>query len=133
MELLQLAPGTHDDSQAFRDAYWPRTIAQTDQDGRPVYPHKRSMVSYYSSDGKRTSGADTSTEFIDPTTEVPSDEAWTRTHIAWPQAADLDSNMVAMYVHVTPCLVLSVPSHAPPLKLIHHHSHLAAGTGGQCS
>jgi len=135
VELLLLDPGTHDDSQAFRGTYWPRTIAQTDQNGRPVYPHKRSMVSYYASDGQRTSGAETSTEFIDPTTEVPSDEAWTRTHIAWPQAADVDANLVAMYVHFTSCPATwpHTPLSHPSLTLLQHPSNNAACAGGQCS
>lgn len=66
--------------------YWDETIAQTDPHGRAVYPHKRSLVSYYNHSGARTSGVETSVETIDPTTV--GDSSYQRIHKAWPLSAD---------------------------------------------
>jgi hypothetical protein len=52
------------------------------------------MVSYFNHLGIRVSGPETSTEFIDPTTV--GDVSKTRTHRAWPAAADAEPVLAAL-------------------------------------
>ena len=66
---------------------WNSTIAQTNANHEPVYPHKKSLVSYYCPiENIRSSGKFTSIEHIDPTTI--GDTSYYRIHKAWPIEAD---------------------------------------------
>ena len=81
-------------------------VAQRDGEDRPVYPHKRSIVSHFSPE-HRSSGDMHSIEHIDPTTV--GDPSLIRVHKAWPLNSDTNEALSALRSFIFDLLSAVVP------------------------
>lgn len=89
--MRQVVGGTNADATSFRH-FWDECRPQRDESGNSVYPHKKSLCSYYDVHSQRRSGLLSSIEHIDPTTahEVSN----FRVHRGWPVSADDHQTLV---------------------------------------